>query len=180
MERHRRNLKAKASNEQYDASSKCGTGQDTRQGHGLDSAGYLAKLGLTGEAEDQSHPVEHYRRSDGAQQQVFQRGLAGFGVLEKAHQSVERDAGQFQSNIDGDKLGGGGHQHHTQRREEYEGVVFTLEAGHFGGIVLRGQDNQSGNAQEKQLEKEGKAIHGQPIIEDGLVGAAPHGQGETR
>ena len=151
VERDGRDFEAQAGDDEDNPDGEAGRGE-FGVGHGF---GDVVEGHAAGEAVDQGDPVQQQARGQGTENEVFQASLGGTALIAgEGGQHIDRQAHQFEAEIQRHQAAGRDHQHHADGGEQHQDG--DLEAAQVGVFVVverehhaeadRGQDQQLGEA----------------------------------
>ena len=166
MERHGRNLEGQAGDDQHDADDNA---------HGRNTAGRLGQhrsdideCRRAGEAIDHGGAIEQHARGQRAEDEVLH---AGFGrtqiVPAEGGDHIERQALQFQAEIERDQVVRRQHQQHADGRQQHQNGK--LEAAHPLALdIVHGHDDRERRTGEHQdLEEHAELVDDEETAEGG-------------
>ena len=166
MERHRRYLEGEPDRDEDDPNDQPAR-RFRRAGEQLGQAG---KTGGPGKAVDQRDAVEQHPRGERAEHEIFEPRLGRTHRISiEAGGHVERQTLQLETDIKGDQVAGGDHDHHPDRREqdqdrELEPRDFVLL------VVAKTQDDRDRRAGQHQcLHENGEGVGDEHAVEAGLA-----------
>ena len=152
MERHCRNLEAEAREKKHEAEDQADAAMRRRlryadEGHGA------------GEAVDQRRAVKQHAGRQRAQDEIFQ---AGFGraqlVAMACGRNIERQAHQFETEIERDQVGRRNQHQHAERRQQHQHRVLEPFLPFALGVVDRHGDCRGRAEQRQDFEKSGEVV----------------------
>ena len=126
---------------------------------GREGIGQTVKIGGAGEAIDQRGAVEQQARGQGAQDEVFQPGLGGAGIVTvNGGDDVERQAEKFEAHIERHEVIGRDHHHHAHGGEEHQHGEFEAGEALLLEEIHRQHEAHGGAEQAEHLHEGGEAV----------------------
>ena len=127
---------------------------ETRSGFGQTGEG-----DLTGQPEQQRHPVEQDRGGEDPEDEVLHRGLVRLGIaLSPSRQEIERAGGELEPDEENDQVPGRGHHERSENRGEEEEVVLALVVALGLDVVVGHEKDDVGRDDEQTLEDHGELV----------------------
>ncbi len=119
-----------------------------------------AHIGHRADAVEQREAVGQQAGAERAQQQIFHGGFVGAALAaQEARQNVEADGHGLQAQELDDQVVAGGHEHHADRGEKQQRVVFAVMLVFDLQVADREQNHQRQRDQENHAEKDEERVH---------------------
>ena len=126
---------------------------------GRERIGQTVKIRGAGEAIDQGCAIEQQARGQGAEDEVFQPGLGGAGIVTvDGGDDVERQAEQFEAHIERHEVIGRDHHHHADGGEEQQHGEFEAREALLFEEIHRQHEAHGGAEQAEHLHESGEAV----------------------
>ena len=159
VERHGGNLEAEAGEQKNQAEDQ----PDAAMRRGLRDAGKTHRAGKT---VNQRRAVEQHSRRQRAEHEIFQ---SGFGRAQRIAMAggdhVERQAHQFEAEIERDQIGGRDQHHHAERGEHDQHRIFEALLPLVLGVIERHGDGGGRAGQGQDFEEAGKIVDDEAAVE---------------
>ena len=162
MERHHRDLEAEAREQENEPEHESQmSGACAALGRRLGDAG---KVHGAGEAVDQRRAVKQHARGQGAEDEILEARLGrAHGIAIDGGDHVEREAHQFEPEIERDQIGRRDEHHHPGGREQDQDRIFEPLLLLGREIVGGHQDRGRRSGQCQQLEETGEVVDDEAV-----------------
>ncbi len=170
MERHGGKLERQAGDQEDQPEDQADA--DARR---LDDMGDAGEFGGAGEAVDQRDAVEQHPGGQRAEDEIFQAGLGGAQrIAVEGGQHIERQALQFEAEIERQEIRSRNHQQHAERRKPNQNRQFKADSAFVLEEALGHQHAERGGGQDHQLGEAREAVDDEGPVEGAGVGRHEH------